>query len=107
MTPNDVIEPYVVDVMRRVPSKDRNEVGLELRGLLTEMLEDRAKAAGRAADDPMVLDVLRAFGTSRDCRALPPIIRHADHPHRTHSLVCDRIDNRHRPAVDTDPSVGV
>lgn len=63
MNPNDVIESYVVDVMRRVPAKDRNEVGLELRGLLTEMLEDRARIAGRAADDAMVLEVLREFGT--------------------------------------------
>jgi len=63
MNANDVIESYVVDVMRRVPAKDRNEVGLELRGLLTEMLDDRAQAAGRAADDAMVLGDLRDFGT--------------------------------------------
>ena len=63
MNPIDVIESYVIDVMRRVPAKDRNEVGLELRGLLTEMLDDRALAAGRAADDAMVLAMLREFGT--------------------------------------------
>lgn len=63
MSPNDVIESYVVDVMRRLPSKDRSEIGLELRGLLAEMLEDHAQVAGRAADDAMVLDVLREFGT--------------------------------------------
>lgn len=67
--PNDVIESYVVDVMRRVPAKDRNEVGLELRGLLTEMLEDRAQTAGRVADDAMVLDVLREFGTPAEIAA--------------------------------------
>ena len=73
MNPNDVIESYVVDVMRRVPAKDRNEVGLELRGLLTEMLEDRAHATGRAADDAMVLGVLREFGT-------PAVIAARYHP---------------------------
>ncbi len=62
MHPNDVIESYVIDVMRRVPAKDRNEIGLELRGLLTEMLEERAQNAGRTADDAMVLSLLREFG---------------------------------------------
>ncbi len=66
MNPNDVIESYVVDVMRRIPGKDRNEVGLELRGLLTEMLEARAQAAGLAANDAMVLGVLQEFGTPAD-----------------------------------------
>lgn len=69
MKPNDVIESYVVDVMRRVPTRDRNEVGLELRGLLTEMLEDRAQAAGRSANDAMVLSVLREFGTPAEIAA--------------------------------------
>lgn len=69
MNPNDVIESYVVDVMRRVPAKDRNEVGLELRGLLAEMLDDRAQAAGRAADDALVLAMLREFGTPAEIAA--------------------------------------
>ncbi len=69
MNPSDVVESYVVDVMRRLPAKDRNEVGLELRGLLTEMLEDRARTAGRAADDAMVLGVLREFGTPAEIAA--------------------------------------
>lgn len=69
MNPNDVIESYAVDVMRRIPARDRNEVGLELRGLLTEMLEDRARIAGRAADDAMVLEALRDFGTPADIAA--------------------------------------
>jgi hypothetical protein len=69
VNPNDVIESYVVDVMRRVPAADRNEVGLELRGLLTEMLDERAHAAGRAADDALVLAMLREFGTPAEIAA--------------------------------------
>ena len=34
MNPNDVIESYVVDVVRRVPVKERNDIGVELRELL-------------------------------------------------------------------------
>ncbi len=73
-SPNEVIEAYVVDVMRRVPGKDRNEVGLELRGLLTEMLDERAESNGQAADEAMVLAMLRDFGTPADIasRYRPP-----------------------------------
>ncbi|HET6587149.1 MAG TPA: hypothetical protein VFG67_05195 [Oleiagrimonas sp.] len=63
MNPNDVIETFVIDVIRRVPGKDRNDIGLELRGLLGDMLADRAATAGRPADDAMVLAMLREFGT--------------------------------------------
>lgn len=53
MNPDDVIEAFVRDVMRKVPAKDRNDIGLELRGLLADMLADRAQREGRAADDAM------------------------------------------------------
>lgn len=69
MNPNDVIETYVVDVIRRVPAKQRDEIGFELRGLLQEMLADRAESQGRAADDAMVLAMLRDFGAPADIAA--------------------------------------
>ena len=69
MNPNDVIEAYVADVIRRLPGKDRNEIGLELRGLLLEMLADRAQVEGKTADDPMVLTMLRDFGTPAEVAA--------------------------------------
>ncbi len=69
MNPNDVIEAYVIDVMRRLPAGERNEIGLELRGLLAEMLAGRADEAGRAADDAMVLALLRDFGTPAEVAA--------------------------------------
>ena len=48
MNPNEVIESYVADVIRRVPIKERNDIGVELHTLLSEMLEERAQAAGQA-----------------------------------------------------------
>lgn len=69
MRMDEVIESYVVDVVRRVPRKDRDGIGFELRGLLAEMLEDRARAEGRAADDAMVLSMLRGFGTPAEVAA--------------------------------------
>ena len=69
MNPNDVIESYVADVTRRVPMKERNDIGFELHTLLSEMLDDRAQAAGQPADDAMVLAMLREFGTPADIAA--------------------------------------
>ena len=69
-----VIDAYVADVVRRLPSKDRQGIGVELRGLLMEMLSDRADAAGRAPDDAMVLAMLREFGAPAEVahRYRPP-----------------------------------
>jgi hypothetical protein len=66
---NEVIESYVLDVMRRVPAKERDDVGLELRGLLAEMLDGRAEAEGVAPHDEMVLQMLRDFGTPAEVAA--------------------------------------
>ena len=66
---NEVIESYVLDVMRRVPAKERDDVGLELRGLLAEMLDDRAAAEGVEPHDAMVLEMLRDFGAPAEVAA--------------------------------------
>lgn len=69
MNPNEVIDSYVADVVRRVPMKERNDIGVELHSLLGEMLDERAQAAGRAPDDAMVLAMLREFGAPSDIAA--------------------------------------
>lgn len=69
MNPNDVIETYVSDVMARVPGRERDDIGLELRGLLTDMLAERAATGGHPPDDAMVLAMLRDFGTPADVAA--------------------------------------
>ena len=69
MQADEVIEAYVVDVMRRLPGKERDGIGFELRGLLAEMLADRAQAEGRPVDDAMVLAMLREFGTPAEIAA--------------------------------------
>lgn len=66
---DDVIEAYVVDVMRRLPARQRGEIGLELRGLLADMLVERAAAEGKPADDAMVLSMLTRFGTPAEIAA--------------------------------------
>ena len=71
---DDLIEAYVADVARRLPAKQRNDVGYELRALLREELRGRSGEAGRLPDEAMTLDLLRGFGHPEDVaqRYQPP-----------------------------------
>lgn len=62
MDAKTLIDRYVDDVARRLPRKTRNEVGLELRALLTDELASVAAAAGRTPDAAAALKVLANFG---------------------------------------------
>jgi hypothetical protein len=62
VSPDALIEAYVLDVIRRLPSRLRNDVGFELRVLLAESLKERATGAGRLPDEAMALDLVREFG---------------------------------------------
>ncbi|THD79339.1 MAG: hypothetical protein E7812_09700 [Phenylobacterium sp.] len=63
MDPKAVIESYADDVVRRLPRRQRSDVGLELRSLLGEELDAKAMGAGRSADEAMALALLRDFGS--------------------------------------------
>ena len=69
MNANDVIEAYVTDVAARLPRKQRNDVAFELRALLNEGLQDKADAAGRAADAAMAIELAQTFGRPADVAA--------------------------------------
>jgi hypothetical protein len=66
MNTHAVIESYVADVVRRLPRGTRAEIAAELRGLLQDMLDERAQARGTVADDALVLATLREFGAPAD-----------------------------------------
>lgn len=66
MTPQNLIDTYVDDVVRQLPRKQRADVGTELRELLTEDLAAEAHATGRTPDEKMTLDFLNAFGRPED-----------------------------------------
>jgi len=66
MTAHAVIESYVADVVRRLPRDSRAEIAAELRGLLQEMLDERAATRAGIADDALVLAMLREFGAPED-----------------------------------------
>ena len=63
MDPKAVIESYVDDVVQRLPPRQRSDVGFELRSLLNEELDAKSTDAGRPADEPLTLALLRDFGT--------------------------------------------
>ncbi len=69
MNANDVIDSYVTDVALRLPRRQRNDVAFELRALLLEELSGKAEAAGRAADEGMATELVRAFGRPADVAA--------------------------------------
>jgi hypothetical protein len=85
MEPNVIIESYVSDVVRRLPGRQRRDVGFELRSLLGEELTGRAAELGRTADESMAMELLAGFGRPQDVadRYRPAgftVIRPADAP---------------------------
>jgi hypothetical protein len=64
MDPKVLIESYVDDVVRRLPRRQRADVGAELRSLLGEELA--ARAAEGPPDEAMTLALLRGFGRPQD-----------------------------------------
>jgi uncharacterized membrane protein len=57
-----IIDDYVNKVAAKLPRRLRNDVGVELRTLLTEQLWSAAREAGRSPDSQLAIDVLRRFG---------------------------------------------
>jgi hypothetical protein len=59
---NELIDGYVADVVRRLPSRQRRDVGVQLRARLEQELHATARAVGRPADAALATQFLRAFG---------------------------------------------
>jgi hypothetical protein len=59
-----LIDRYVTEVGRHLPLfRGRKDIENELRSTLEDMLEDRAKKAGRPADEALEMDLLRVYGS--------------------------------------------
>ncbi len=82
MDAKTVIEAYVQDVTGYLPGRDRADVEMELRALLTEELAGRAASAGRPADEAMAVELLAGFGppsqVAQRYRPQPVLIDAAD-----------------------------
>jgi hypothetical protein len=82
MNADAVIEMYIDDTVRLLPKAQRNDVAAELRALLKEELDARARESGRSADTTLALTQVRGFGRPNEVAAryhpAPAIIDPAD-----------------------------
>jgi len=62
----ELIDRYVHEVGRHLPAGLRGDVEAELRSLLEDSLQERARETGRPADEAMATEVVRSFGKPRD-----------------------------------------
>lgn len=69
MNATDVIETYLNDIARRLPRRERLDVANELRSLLTEELQARARELGRPPDAAMALLLVRDHGLPAEVAA--------------------------------------
>jgi hypothetical protein len=69
MRVEELLESYVREVAGQLPVKMRSDVSLELASLLREDLVAKAETAGRAPDEALAVEVLKAFGPPREVAA--------------------------------------
>jgi hypothetical protein len=59
----ELIDRYVAEVGKHLPPSSRGDIRAELRSTLQDMLEDRSEKAGRPADNVMVINLLKEYGS--------------------------------------------
>lgn len=87
----ELIDRYVHQVGEHLPRRLRADVETELRSLLLDAVEGRAREAGRPVDSELVKKVLREFGTPQEVAA-----RYAPSPQH---LIGPRLFPAYRTAV--------
>jgi hypothetical protein len=59
-----LIDRYITEVSDRLPGKMREDLSKEIRSLIEDTLEDRAKETGKSVDDEVLVnEVLKSFGS--------------------------------------------
>jgi len=66
MNPIDV---YISEIGRRLPAKNRRDIEAEIRSVLQDNLDERARQTGKPVDDEMVLEVLQQYGSPESVAA--------------------------------------
>jgi hypothetical protein len=69
MRADQVIEMYVDDTVRLLPKRQRDDVAAELRSLLNEELDARARDSGCPADETLALSLVRGYGSPGEAAA--------------------------------------
>jgi hypothetical protein len=65
----DIIDRYAHEVGQYLPHRLRADVEAELRSLLTDSVEEKARTGGVAATEELAVTVLRDFGSPKDVAA--------------------------------------
>lgn len=61
----NLIDKYIAEVGKYLPRRNRADIRAEIRSTLDDMLEERKQARG-AADEAMVIELLKEYGAPRD-----------------------------------------
>jgi hypothetical protein len=69
MHANEVIEAYIDDIVRLLPRRQRDDVAVELRTLLSEELSAKARESGRPPDEALALSLVRGYGPPNEVAA--------------------------------------
>jgi hypothetical protein len=61
----NLIDKYIAEVGRHLPSKQRADIEAEIRSTLEDMLDDRKQTSGEA-DEAMVVELLKEYGPPQE-----------------------------------------
>lgn len=61
----NLIDKYIAEVGKHLPLRNRADIGAEIRSTLEDMLEER-KQTQSTADDEMIIDLLKEYGSPRE-----------------------------------------
>ncbi len=59
----NMLDKYILEIGKRLPRKNREDLKTEIRSNLEELLEDRSQQTGRAIDDELTAEVLKEYGS--------------------------------------------
>ena len=87
-SPSPLIDRYIYDVVRRLPKDQREDIELELRALIDDML-------GGAAEESEVAGVLQNLGKPADLAEPPAAVNifvcsHAISPFSLYACICSK-----------------
>jgi hypothetical protein len=60
-----LIDRYIAEVGRHLPEKDRSDIEAEIRSMLEDMVEERARQAAKPANDKIIAETLEQMGDPR------------------------------------------
>lgn len=60
--PYELVDRYVAEVGRDLPSKIRADIEAEILSAIEDMLRERSQQAGKSIDEAMIIDVIKNYG---------------------------------------------